>query len=742
MRNSTRMRGHIARHGISTQQVVACHGISTKQAVAFHQGVAPALSSFPEHRAVPLSFHLFGFFAMAQELTYQELKDAVEGVLLKPYSQPVIVNNVLGSFTPMLLPTDPLPIHPSPVKHLVDMITGHAGDVDIQLLLLGVTEANARGDWSKLPEPFGFKRQIPNDAELQLCTWTEPEGTITIVKHLYVPGGLKPSFFKDACFGNPTKITFVHPKTGLKVWQYYIENMKGTHIFSKYLTADAGRSKSGGVVALTDEEVDKGFEFLMKSRPTSTRPIDVLMWTTKALSPKNTQSPVSGWSPALVKEAVRLLQSEGSLAKSRSRFGLVFPVHFETEFVKAVEHVWDPEKKALVFLGEPNAGKSPAGRSLLMASVRHNKSKYGLEGVPCMRIAAEVDFLRGEEGHLLMGDMLDDGDCNGQAIRKIKSMMDVAEMETLAWARWGAVKWKRGQPRIIADNKYSDQFLETAADAGETHIRFREFWSTVASAFDDKAQKTDILAIFKRAGFIVNGKRAIAYRPAGTEELNVNVKLMSKVDFLNKKGKEVYGLILKDSDYLPPDHEANLVQERIFVNRVLALRQREAGAQISRRLVGDVGDARQTAPVGEAGPVAPAPIDAGAMGSRDEFAHVKKEREAHFWHLKRTMSNVVMDLCSPPKQPKVVGDCKREEDDPSRLPQASLYGVVPVEDYDEEWATHERLQVAAGLGAVESADVGGGRPAAASSSAAPMDAGLAQEDVDVFGHGFGLDLVE
>ena len=48
---------------------------------------------------------------------------------------------------------------------------------------------------------------------------------------------------------------------------------------------------------------------------------------------------------------------------------------------------------------------------------------------------------------------------NLQAIKKIKSMLDVSEMETLAWARWGAVKWKRGQPRAITDNKYEESFL-------------------------------------------------------------------------------------------------------------------------------------------------------------------------------------------------------------------------------------------------------------------------------------------
>lgn len=55
--------------------------------------------------------------------------------------------------------------------------------------------------------------------------------------------------------------------------------------------------------------------------------------------------------------------------------------------------------------GEPAAGKSPLGRSVLMAQCRFNRKRFNQEDQPCLRCTPEIDFLRGEPGTKVMGVM-------------------------------------------------------------------------------------------------------------------------------------------------------------------------------------------------------------------------------------------------------------------------------------------------------------------------------------------------
>ena len=90
-----------------------------------------------------------------------------------------------------------------------------------------------------------------------------------------------------------------------------------------------------------------------------------------------------------------------------------------------------------------------------MAIARHQKRVKNLEGEVALRSASEMDFFRGQEGHVLTPDLYDDGDSNSQSMRKLKAFLDVGETETMSKERWGAAKWKKGQLRVLMDNSYN-----------------------------------------------------------------------------------------------------------------------------------------------------------------------------------------------------------------------------------------------------------------------------------------------
>ena len=224
------------------------------------------------------------------------------------------------------------------------------------------------------------------------------------------------------------------------------------------LQATAPR-KQAAFEELEDEDLDAGFDFLSKHGPRSGSDLQQLRWQTKELREKD--SPVFGWPQAPVDKALRTLSSDGALARKEFDWPLPLTSTFFRPWVlEILEAVWDFDKSSLVLLGESGAGKSPLGRSVLMAQCRRNKQIFECHHRPCIRCAPELDFLRGEPGLVTIGDFLDDPTSSELSIKPLKSLLDVGLYESMSWARWGAVKWAQNQPRALAANTYDENVNE------------------------------------------------------------------------------------------------------------------------------------------------------------------------------------------------------------------------------------------------------------------------------------------
>ena len=106
------------------------------------------------------------------------------------------------------------------------------------------------------------------------------------------------------------------------------------------------------------------------------------------------------------KMALWNLSSDGALARKEFAWRIpLTPNYFHSWLLEILEEIWDFDLLAFMMLGKAGAGKSPLGRSVLMAQARHNKTRFNLSGAPCIRCTPEIDFLRGA---VLMGDFLDD----------------------------------------------------------------------------------------------------------------------------------------------------------------------------------------------------------------------------------------------------------------------------------------------------------------------------------------------
>ena len=242
----------------------------------------------------------------------------------------------------------------------------------------------------------------------------------------------------------------------------------------------------------------------------------------------------------------------------------------------------DFDTSALVLLGEAGAGKSPLGRSILMAQVRHNQVRFSSRQKPCIRCTPEIDFLRGEQGHVAMGDFLDDTTIKWLSNKMLKSLLDVGLYEAMSWARWGAVKWVQNQPRAVADNTFDEDKVKT--ESFLPCVPYEEFSSIIKPAFGPDITKAHMNAIFQRSVFVVNTDTHIYYRKAGINQDRVPRIEIPNAEYMTDAGKALYGVFKDGGRLLPLDFNAQVRREQEWVSKLIEKRQQERRPDHQKRL--------------------------------------------------------------------------------------------------------------------------------------------------------------
>ncbi|CAK0841997.1 unnamed protein product [Prorocentrum cordatum] len=489
----------------------------------------------------------------------EDVKERVEGYFLRALSAPLvtpttparITADILDEFTKEVTPQD------NALAHYIDVVVNHADAAPANLDEL-YTKASENNDCSGLPAPRGFKSPPPPETQLQLAILDGQGGAKTIHKHIV----LKSPERKELAYGAPRRLVFAHPKIGAKVWQYVFEDFGGKQFRQFFLSPEAkAKATQNAFYEKSDDEINAGFEYIINEAPKSTVGLQQARWQTIAT---RAGVPLRGWPIGLVEKSLRSLVAEGALAKKE--FGNVVTLcdeHFDLRVLNAMA---DPisSNHSLVLIGGPNVGKTPLGRAFLMAMCRRNARANGLDPARCpIRATPEIDFLRGEPGDILMGGFVDDGRSNLLPPKMAKALLDVGQYESMCWARWGATKWKKGEPRCMADQTYDPNAEKLDRWPSVT---FKEFFELVRPAFHEKATRACMLAFFKRAALLVNTQEYLYWRPPGTEEKDVQRIHFKGETFLTDEGKRLCQQ-QKDGDMTPPDNFDQLMEkERLLVD--------------------------------------------------------------------------------------------------------------------------------------------------------------------------------
>lgn len=164
----------------------------------------------------------------AENMTYEDLKDITEGLILRtitPIASPELPR---GSFDWLSFPFGDFDVSDSPMVHFYDVITGYSDPIDWVSLGKAYKDACEKHDLQLLPQPFGLKKQVSGNVQLQMVILKDAAGNHAILKHLAFPDKIKPSMVKQLVFGDPRRAKWMQQNPKLegrycniawKVWE-------------------------------------------------------------------------------------------------------------------------------------------------------------------------------------------------------------------------------------------------------------------------------------------------------------------------------------------------------------------------------------------------------------------------------------------------------------------------------------------------------------------------------------------
>ena len=123
------------------------------------------------------------------------------------------------------------------------------------------------------------------------------------------------------CFGDSFRFRFIatNPRVGRKIFQHAFANLGGRQ-FKVYELVPFALQKASTTPfeERTDDEIDKGLEYITENGPRSASDMQQLRVANKGRQEPTV--PIFGWPAVLIEKALRLISSEGRLARKEAKW--------------------------------------------------------------------------------------------------------------------------------------------------------------------------------------------------------------------------------------------------------------------------------------------------------------------------------------------------------------------------------------------------------------------------------------
>jgi len=147
----------------------------------------------------------------AENLSFDNLKEIVDGLTCRNVSPVVTAEQPRGSFDLACFSKDDLNMCENPVVHFFDLIMDYQEEIDFHALGRTYKDAIEKQDLQIMPASFGLKSQVPSNVQFQMVILKDNDGHYAILKHLAFPDRIKLPMVRNLVYGTPYRAKWMNP---------------------------------------------------------------------------------------------------------------------------------------------------------------------------------------------------------------------------------------------------------------------------------------------------------------------------------------------------------------------------------------------------------------------------------------------------------------------------------------------------------------------------------------------------
>ena len=463
------------------------------------------------------------------------------------------------------------PLDPQAVKSVAVLFDAHVSISEFGSTST-LTKLVAENKMAELPHPVHFPSVLPETAKLDIIVDNTGDGFVSVLKVIYLERPVPTNVALKLCNGQAHVPVHRHgPWTVKKGLQQALNQVAGVHV-RWHVLEDKGDKQGQKLPRSTssqwspeNDELAEGIRYINAHAPECDGLNEQTYWILTNIK-ADSGSPVAGW-PEIKVRAMCQNKSRGlSGAIPKSEFPLT-TYSLRPSFVDHVLTLIYPllMSTAIMMLGCPGVGKTPAIIAMCMAIGRHHVRRLHLQGVkPGWRRAKSFDNFRQRAPQVQEALFLDDPSGRRTDIADLKAFVTSDEDGTVS-GRYNDARLARNQMRAFASNDTGEEPKDLVPS--DTTLSSKSFFALIHPLFPDAHDK-DILAVMKRVTTLVFTETALYVRfPSEHPEAIVHriVKDSLHVDLLAEKDKPLYGSYKQDITMYGTTFQADVEREQAMI---------------------------------------------------------------------------------------------------------------------------------------------------------------------------------
>ena len=428
----------------------------------------------------------------------------------------------------------------------------------------------AKGNLAELPPPLAFANIPPETSKVDIIIHNTGDGCVNVLKVIYLEKSLSSNAAISMCSGKPFVPVFRSGPHGVKkAVQRALARVSGHHV--QWRTLD---NKSQGALqkststtwSVENDDLAAGIRFINSFAPECDAVNEQTFCILTNIKP-DSGTPVAGWPKVKVRAMCQNKSRRVSGAASHNEFPLNTS-SLNSVLVEIILPLVYPLllSTAILMLGNPGVGKTPAIITMAMAIGRYHIRRLDLQGVkPGWRRAKSLDNFRQRSPQIQEGLFLDDPAARRLDIAELKAFVTADEDGTVS-GRCNDARLTRNQFRALASNDTGEEPVGVRAQ--DTTLDPELFFKLITPLFDG-AHKKDILAVTKRCTIFVFTSSAFYLRlpsecPTATVHRIDRNDL--RLDLLAQKDKELYGNYKRGVTMYSFNHASEVEREQAMID--------------------------------------------------------------------------------------------------------------------------------------------------------------------------------